>query len=146
MDKHNSNSVCGRFSLGSLLRKTGRTSFSSINVPSSSSALVVADTNTEELGEKTIHYNFASSCSFVTTQSLDNVWRPDDKSAVLPSYIACGDRDVYRPDVLKTIEAEIERVKEDLRTLSLDIHSHPEIMFKEKCVSPLTFSPPCTDD
>lgn len=52
-----------------------------------------------------------------------------------PTYIADGDADVYRPEVLKTIEDAIDRVSDDLRALSLEIHAHPELMFKEKSAS-----------
>jgi hypothetical protein len=65
-------------------------------------------------------------------QDSETFWRMDKKVAQLPPYILAGDADVYRPEVLKTIEKELDRINDDLRTLSLDIHSHPEIMFEEK--------------
>ncbi|KAJ7253038.1 hypothetical protein B0H12DRAFT_1117157 [Mycena haematopus] len=55
------------------------------------------------------------------------VWRPDDKTPAVP---ACPDT-VYREDILKTIEHTIKALDGELRQLSLDIHSHPELGFEE---------------
>jgi hypothetical protein len=45
-----------------------------------------------------------------------------------------ADVDLYRPEFLSTIEETIHSLDSELRALSLDIHSHPEIMYQEKCV------------
>ncbi|EGO26698.1 hypothetical protein SERLADRAFT_436510 [Serpula lacrymans var. lacrymans S7.9] len=57
------------------------------------------------------------------------IWRPEDDPLVRPP-LEKGD--VYRPDILKIVEATIDGMSEDLRNLSLDIHDHPEIKFEEK--------------
>ena len=49
-----------------------------------------------------------------------------------PSYNTLGD--VFRPDVLKTIEETVDHYDAELRELSLDIWNHPEIAWQEKCV------------
>ncbi|KAF8466503.1 aminoacylase 1-like protein 2 [Gautieria morchelliformis] len=50
-----------------------------------------------------------------------------------PSYSSTvSDEPIFRPDVLKTIDARIDELDPELRKLSLQIHDHPEIMFKEK--------------
>ncbi|OBZ71071.1 Peptidase M20 domain-containing protein 2 [Grifola frondosa] len=46
-----------------------------------------------------------------------------------PSYAV---QEIYRPDVVKTIETELDRLDSELRKLSLDIWNHPEIMYQEK--------------
>lgn len=51
-----------------------------------------------------------------------------------PSYNTLGD--VFRPDVLKTIEETVDHHDAELRELSLDIWNHPEIAWQEKCVFP----------
>ncbi|KAI0656046.1 amidohydrolase [Cubamyces menziesii] len=45
-----------------------------------------------------------------------------------PSY----DEDVFRPDVVSTIESKLKELSPSLRQLSLDIWNHPEIMWEEK--------------
>jgi hypothetical protein len=48
------------------------------------------------------------------------VWRPDDTDELsIPSGTKQGD--IYRPEVLETVEAKIDALSEDLRKLSLDI-------------------------
>ena len=49
-----------------------------------------------------------------------NVWRPDDK--VQPTPARPGSTEIYRPDILETIEAKIKELDAELRELSLDIH------------------------
>jgi hypothetical protein len=48
------------------------------------------------------------------------IWRPDDGTHPAPA--KPGSCEIYRPDVLETIEAEIKRLDGELRDLSLDIH------------------------
>lgn len=48
------------------------------------------------------------------------IWRPDDGTHPAPA--KPGSSEIYRPDVLETIEAEIKRLDGELRDLSLDIH------------------------
>ncbi|GJJ13635.1 hypothetical protein Clacol_007891 [Clathrus columnatus] len=40
--------------------------------------------------------------------------------------------DIFRPEVLKTIEEEIDKYSKDLTDLSLKIHDHPEIKYEER--------------
>jgi hypothetical protein len=54
------------------------------------------------------------------TSSNNIVWRPDDKEQ--PSPARPGSSDIYRPDILETIEAKIKELDSELRELSLDIH------------------------
>ncbi|KAH9994553.1 aminoacylase 1-like protein 2 [Russula compacta] len=39
---------------------------------------------------------------------------------------------IYRPDIYETISRRVSSLDQDLRLLSLDIHSHPELKFQEK--------------
>ncbi|CAA7266203.1 unnamed protein product [Cyclocybe aegerita] len=66
-----------------------------------------------------------------TTNSTKNtkVWRPDDNTS--PSPAQPGSSEIYRCDILETIEAKIKELDSELRELSLDIHAHPELGFKE---------------
>jgi len=64
-----------------------------------------------------------------TPQSNNKVWRPDDKTQATPS--RPGSIEIYRPDILETIEAKIKELDGELRELSLDIHAHPELGFEE---------------
>ncbi|KDR78232.1 hypothetical protein GALMADRAFT_245310 [Galerina marginata CBS 339.88] len=57
------------------------------------------------------------------------VWRPDDHQRPAPA--KPGSNEIYRPDVLETIEIRIKELDQELRELSLDIHAHPELGFQE---------------
>jgi hypothetical protein len=48
------------------------------------------------------------------------VWHPDDHAQPAPSNP--NSSEIYRPDILETIEARIHEMDGELRTLSLDIH------------------------
>jgi hypothetical protein len=48
------------------------------------------------------------------------VWHPDDNAQPAPSNP--NPSEIYRPEVLETIEAKIHEMDSDLRALSLDIH------------------------
>ena len=48
------------------------------------------------------------------------VWRPDDTAQPTPR--KPGFSQLYRPDILETIEAKIKEMDAELRELSLDIH------------------------
>ena len=52
--------------------------------------------------------------------SNDKVWRPDDTAQPTPRQP--GSTQLYRPDILETIEAKIKEMDAELRELSLDIH------------------------
>lgn len=54
--------------------------------------------------------------------SAGRVWRPDDKEEAKPT--RPGSSDLYRPDILETIEAKIKELDPELRELSLDIHGN----------------------
>jgi len=56
------------------------------------------------------------------------VWRPDTAK---PTPARPGATELYRPDILEHIEATIKNLDKELRELSLDIHSHPELKFME---------------
>ncbi|KAF8523619.1 hypothetical protein JB92DRAFT_3259752 [Gautieria morchelliformis] len=43
-----------------------------------------------------------------------------------------GDSVTFKPEVLKTIEEELDNLSPQLRELSLKIHDHPELCFEEK--------------
>ncbi|EIW79557.1 hypothetical protein CONPUDRAFT_154956 [Coniophora puteana RWD-64-598 SS2] len=59
---------------------------------------------------------------------MDVLWRPEHDHNVRP---ALEQGDIYRPDVLEAIEAKIDGMNQELRDLSLNIHSHPETLYKE---------------
>ncbi|THH13534.1 hypothetical protein EW146_g6688 [Bondarzewia mesenterica] len=65
---------------------------------------------------------FASSCNFSGGLEDGN----------LPSYSQSVPNSIFRPEVLKTIEQELDKLDPDLRDLSLRIHDHPELMFEER--------------
>ncbi|THH07607.1 hypothetical protein EW146_g9267 [Bondarzewia mesenterica] len=67
------------------------------------------------------HPQFASSCNFSGRLEDGN----------LPSYSQSVPNSIFRPEVLKTIEQELDKLDPDLRDLSLRIHDHPELMFEE---------------
>ena len=52
--------------------------------------------------------------------SNSKVWRPEDQAEPTPS--RPGSSQLYRPDILETIEAKIKEMDTELRELSLDIH------------------------
>ena len=53
-------------------------------------------------------------------ESNNKVWRPDDK--VQATAARPGSTEIYRPDILETIEEKIKELDLELRELSLDIH------------------------
>lgn len=57
------------------------------------------------------------------------VWSPDDIAKPTPA--RPGATELYRPDILEHIEATIKGLDNELRELSLEIHSHPEIRWVE---------------
>ncbi|KXN82377.1 Peptidase M20 domain-containing protein 2 [Leucoagaricus sp. SymC.cos] len=63
------------------------------------------------------------------TTWTNNVWRPEDKAKPAPQD-PHPDR-IYKPEVLATIEDKINKLSDELRALSLDIHDHPELGFQE---------------
>jgi hypothetical protein len=73
------------------------------------------------------------ACESGGTSSADDrdLWRAEAEPP-LPVYAADRKDDVYRPEVLGTIEQTIKQLDPALRSLSLDIHSHPEIKWEEK--------------
>ena len=50
------------------------------------------------------------------------VWRPDDDAVPMPAQP--GSSEIYRPDILETIEAKIKEMDAEARKLSLDIHGN----------------------
>lgn len=48
----------------------------------------------------------------------DILWRPEDEAPPVKSNTS----ELYRPDILETIEKTIEELDGELRRLSLDIH------------------------
>jgi hypothetical protein len=77
------------------------------------------------------HVPSLAPCCISSSASAD-FWRLGaDEPVALPAYSLSGCTDVYRPEVLKTIERVVAELDADLRSLSLDIHSHPETSWKE---------------
>ena len=54
--------------------------------------------------------------------SNSKVWRPDDTDEATP--VRPGSTQLYRPDILETIEARIKEMDAELRELSLAIHGN----------------------
>ncbi|KAG5636875.1 hypothetical protein H0H81_006536 [Sphagnurus paluster] len=72
-------------------------------------------------------------CQFANSGS-GPVWHPDDGLKPAPTHPE-GSKDIYRPDILESIEATIKELDQELRALSLDIHAllaHPELRFEER--------------
>jgi hypothetical protein len=83
------------------------------------------------------HVPSLAPCCISSSASAD-FWRLGaDEPVALPAYSLSGCTDVYRPEVLKTIEHVVAELDADLRSLSLDIHSHPETSWKETWVRAL---------
>jgi len=62
-----------------------------------------------------------------SANSASVFWHPDDVSTETQ-----GTREpVYKPEILETIESTIISLDDELRTLSLDIHDHPEVRWEE---------------
>ena len=59
-------------------------------------------------------------CNHASDSSNLKVWRPDDTAQPTPAQP--GSSQLYRPDILETIEAKIKEMDAELRELSLDIH------------------------
>ncbi|RDB23723.1 Peptidase M20 domain-containing protein 2 [Hypsizygus marmoreus] len=67
-------------------------------------------------------------CQFAQTSGV--VWSPDDIDKPTPSRPNAV-TSIHRADILEHIEATIKQLDGELRALSLDIHSHPELKFEE---------------
>ncbi|KAF7430890.1 hypothetical protein PC9H_006605 [Pleurotus ostreatus] len=60
-------------------------------------------------------------------------WWPSEGEEKPPAYSPSDSlKDIYRPDVLRTIERKLDELNPELRDLSLQIHGHPELGFEEK--------------
>ena len=63
-------------------------------------------------------------CSHHANDNIPNLnskaWRPYDTAE--PTPLRAGSSQLYRPDILETIEAKIKEIDAELRELSLDIH------------------------
>lgn len=67
------------------------------------------------------HKKLLKMCSHLATDNSNaKVWRPDDTAQPTPKQP--GSSQLYRPDILETIEAKIKEMDSELRALSLDIH------------------------
>jgi hypothetical protein len=77
-------------------------------------------------------------------QPIGTAWRPED-----PEQVIARTEDVYKPEILNTIETKIDDLADDLTRLSLDISGmqrfnvlstfssnadHPELRFEERYV------------
>lgn len=71
-------------------------------------------------GFNPISYSLLASLNMSATQATPVVWRPDDNQRRSPSHP--GSSEVYRPDILETIEKRIAELDKELRELSLEIH------------------------
>ncbi|PFH51126.1 hypothetical protein AMATHDRAFT_59581 [Amanita thiersii Skay4041] len=56
-------------------------------------------------------------------------WRPEDTGKPVPA--KPNSSELFRPDILEFIDQTIKQLSQELRTLSLDIHSHPELRYEE---------------
>ncbi|PFH51128.1 hypothetical protein AMATHDRAFT_80419 [Amanita thiersii Skay4041] len=70
------------------------------------------------------------------------LWPPDDIEKPVPS--KPGSSELFRPDILQFIDKTINDLNQDLRTISVDIHSHPELKFKELYVHLIPLIMPMT--
>ena len=66
-------------------------------------------------------YTYATSCDFCGhgDHNRSANWWPADKP---PSYSSTGTNEIFRPDVMKTIEKTLNDLSSELRDLSLMIH------------------------
>ncbi|TFK75626.1 hypothetical protein BDN72DRAFT_885678 [Pluteus cervinus] len=64
-----------------------------------------------------------------TTANTGEVWRPDNEAVPAPANP--DETKLFRPDVLKTVEAKIKELDSELRALSLEIHANPELGYEE---------------
>ena len=55
------------------------------------------------------------------------IWRPQDTTKPSPDTLGS---EIYRPDIQDAIEKSIHELDEELRSLSLDIHSKFEFVLK----------------
>ncbi|KAH9832533.1 amidohydrolase [Rhodofomes roseus] len=83
-----------------------------------------AQKGSEELPSYTQFANTCMCCDYTLGR---NVHIDTEKP---PSY--GGLSDIFRPEVLKTIEETVDKYDSELRELSLDILAHPEIAWQEK--------------
>jgi len=70
-----------------------------------------------------------------THTASDLPWHPDDKATPAPA--RPGLSQLFRPDVLETIEQKIGELDEELRALSLDIHGMVLHVGKRMHLNPL---------
>lgn len=103
--------------------KRPRSTCTNQNIPQGS----IPQYDTSVLEKRTIHPQF---CCVYEELDSETFWDTANIDQ-LPLYAEDRKDDVYRPEVLETIELTVKSLDEDLRKLSLDIHEHPEIMFKE---------------
>ncbi|EMD39309.1 hypothetical protein CERSUDRAFT_93353 [Gelatoporia subvermispora B] len=73
-------------------------------------------------------YVHLNNCIYCDTGITPSKPAPDKP----PVYTACPAGELYRPEVLNTIEASLEQLTPALRKLSLDISTHPELKFEER--------------
>lgn len=64
--------------------------------------------------------NHHASDEIAPTGFIPKLWRPGDLAQPTPARPCFNE--LYRPDILETIEAKIEEMDAELRELSLDIH------------------------
>jgi len=70
-------------------------------------------------------------------ESNNKPWRPDDKAQATAA--RPGSTEIYRPDILETIEEKIKELDLELRELSLDIHGK---LPRSSNLKELEFAPP----
>lgn len=69
---------------------------------------------------------FESCCDFSASRSLPNAVDPPPKYPESPSTVRS------MSTVMSVVESTMQELDDDLRTLSLQIHDHPELMFEER--------------
>ncbi|KAJ8521526.1 hypothetical protein ONZ45_g1800 [Pleurotus djamor] len=64
---------------------------------------------------------------------MAQVWKTYDESSTqgIKSFDTQYGDDIFRPDILKSLGETMSEMDADLRKLSIDIHEHPEVGFKE---------------
>ncbi|EKM53333.1 uncharacterized protein PHACADRAFT_259629 [Phanerochaete carnosa HHB-10118-sp] len=68
-------------------------------------------------------------CQADSTQpSADIFWRPGQDV----SRVRGTGADIHRPDVYAVVDAAVDKLSDELRELSLNIHGHPEIRYEER--------------
>ncbi|KIJ55711.1 hypothetical protein M422DRAFT_151213 [Sphaerobolus stellatus SS14] len=72
------------------------------------------------------------ACELAESVGSQEIWNLDALPQYTPKLSDTKLGDIFKPEVLKTIEEELDKVNEELRDLSMKIHDHPEIAYQER--------------